>query len=121
MPVIPSMLLKKLYERGSLKNNDRGFEFRLKNTLAPGTIVGLSRVQLDGRTLGPAHVSICTEKRCVPASEVTPQRPLDFGVNVLVTIQVEEEQLTSGPHRITVVPNTKEVGELEIEITDSIA
>ncbi len=49
MPTIPSMLLKKLYQKGSLKNTESGFEFALKNTLAPGTIVGLRTLVVDGQ------------------------------------------------------------------------
>ena len=36
MVSVPGFLLKRLYQRGSLKNNDTGFEFQLGNRLGSG-------------------------------------------------------------------------------------
>lgn len=121
MPTIPSVLLKKLYQKGSLKNTDEGFEFALKNVLAPGTIVGISRLAVDGRDVDASSVVVCYEDKCMAALDISPQHPLDFGVNTVVTIQVKGDALASGPHSVVIVPNTKEVGELEIGIKDVIS
>ena len=120
MPTIPGALLKKLYQKGSLKNTGDGFEFSLKNVLAPGTIVGISRLTVDGRDVDASRIVACYGGKSMAVPDISPQRPLDFGINTVVTVQVEGDTLDSGSHDIVVVPNTKEVGELEIGITDTI-
>ena len=38
--MIPTFLLKKLYVKGSFRNTPTGFQLSLRNTLAPGTLIG---------------------------------------------------------------------------------
>ena len=47
--LIPSLLLKKLYTLGSLKNTPGGVEFAIKNRLSDAELVGLVRIAVDGR------------------------------------------------------------------------
>jgi hypothetical protein len=39
--MFPSYLLQKVYVKGSLKNNEDGYEFALKNIVDTGTLVGI--------------------------------------------------------------------------------
>ncbi len=121
MPTIPGMLLKKLYVKGSLKNTEGGFEFALKNTLAPGTIVGIRTLVVDGQRVEPSQVEVAFGGKTWSAEQVTLQNPLDFAVNLVVTVRVKGSPLAAGSHRILIVPNTKEVGELDIEVADEVA
>jgi len=121
MPTIPSALLKKLYVRGSLKNTENGFEFALKNTLAPGTIVGIRSLVVDGQKVDGSRVEVAFGGKTWALEHITLQNPLDFVVNLVVTVRVKGAPLASGTHRILIVPNTKEVGELDIEISDEVA
>ena len=120
MPAVPSFLLKKLYLQGSLRNIERGFEFRIKNTLAPGTIVGLTSLKVDGREVPLERVTVAWEGREARAAEVSPERPFPFDVNMEAALRVEGEQLTAGSHQISFTVVTKEVGELTIPIADSV-
>ena len=120
MPTIPAMLLKKLYQRGSLKNTEGGFEFALKNTLAPGTIVGLGNLIVDGQKVPPAQIEVLFSGKTWSAEQVSVQSPLDFAINLVVTVRVKGAPLSAGPHKVYVMPNTKEVGELDIEISDVV-
>ncbi len=119
--VIPSFLLKKLYVKGSFKNTPNGFELALRNTLAPGTLIGISPMQIDGREIPLAHVLIATgDAAPVRASGISLASPRQFPLNVIVKFQVEDQPLTPGNHRVTVQVNTKEAGELKIDAEDSI-
>ena len=120
MSAVPSFLLKKLYLKGSLKNTERGFEFRIKNILAPGTIVDLTSLEVDGREVLLDRVTVAWEGREARAAEVSPERPFPFDVNVEAALRVEGEQLTAGSHQISLTVVTKEVGELTIPIADSV-
>jgi len=120
MSAVPSFLLKKLYLKGSLRNTERGFEFRIKNTLAPGTIVGLASLRVDGREVPLEVVTVAWEGGEARAAEVSPESPLSFGLNVEATLRVEGEQLPAGAHQISLTVVTKEVGKLTIPIADSV-
>jgi len=120
--IVPSFMLKKLYLQGSFKNTPNGFEFALKNTLAPGTIIGLSPLQIDGHDVPLANISIAVGNVTpVRASDISLDQPRSFPLNVTVKFEVTGETLTPGKHRVTVIVNTKEAGELKIDAEDSIA
>ena len=119
--VIPSFLLKKLYVKGSFKNNSTGFELALRNALAPGTLIGISPLKIDGREI-PLDKILITAGDAVPvrASEISLTAPRLFPLNVVVKFQVEDHPLAPGPHRLAVMVNTKEAGELKIDAEDTI-
>lgn len=122
MPVVPSFMLKKLYVRGSLKNSAAGFELTLKNILAPGTIIGLNSLKVDGREVALEDIRVRSGGGIdVAVSAITAQSPVAFPLNATATIQVVGEPLAPGPHDIRIAVNTKEVGLLEIPVADSIA
>ena len=119
--VIPSFLLKKLYVKGSFKNNSTGFELALQNTLAPGTLIGISPLKIDGREI-PHDKILITAGATAPvrASDISLAAPRLFPLNVVIKFQVEDQPLALGPHRLTVLVNTKEAGELKIDAEDTI-
>jgi hypothetical protein len=51
--MFPSYLLQKVYLKGSLKNNEDGFEFALKNIVDTGTLVGMNPLVVDGESIPP--------------------------------------------------------------------
>lgn len=119
--MIPSFLLKKLYVPGSFQNTANGFQLSLRNTLAPGTILSLSPLQIDGRPVPLENIEIITgDTAPVRASAISPDQPKAFPLNVVVTFRVIDQPLTPGRHRVTVSVNTKEAGELKIDAEDSI-
>jgi len=120
--VIPTFLLKKLYLKGSFKNNPTGFELALRNTLAPGTLIGISPLKIDGRDIPLDKILIAAgDTPPVRASDISPAAPRLFPLNVVIKFQVEDQPLSAGPHRVTVQVNTKEAGELKIDAEDSIS
>ena len=119
--VIPTFLLKKLYVKGSFKNTPTGFELALRNTLAPGTIIGISPMKIDSRDIPLDQLLITTgDAAPVRASDISLAAPRQFPLNVIIRFQVEDQPLAPGPHRVTVQVNTKEAGELKIDAEDSI-
>ncbi|MDE3091907.1 MAG: hypothetical protein KGJ80_21250, partial [Chloroflexota bacterium] len=117
----PAFLLRKLYVKGSFKNTPTGFQLALKNTLAPGTLIGISPLQIDGRDVPLDKILITAgDAASVRASEITLTSARAFPLNVVVKFQVEDQPLAPGPHRVTVQVNTKEAGELRIDAEDTI-
>ena len=121
MPVIPAFMLKKLYVKGSLKNTDTGFQLRLKNTLAPGTIIGVSPLTVDGTIYPPEKITVSSQSKSTTAIDVKPDAPFTFGVGNVVTLEVEGDPLEGPEHTLAIAVNTQEVGELDIEVTDTFS
>jgi hydroxymethylglutaryl-CoA reductase (NADPH) len=119
--LIPSFLLKKLYVKGSFKNNSTGFELALQNTLAPGTLIGISPLRIDGREIPLDKILIAAgDAAPVRASDISLTTPRLFPLNVIVRFKVEDQPLAPGAHRLNVTVNTKEAGELKIDAEDTI-
>jgi hypothetical protein len=121
MPAIPPFVLKKLYVKGSLRAEDDGFALDLKNVIAPGTISAFTGLDLDGQPVDPVQVTL------VPpggnprsASQVSPQAPLQFPVGATVTLRVAGATLVPGPHELAIHVVVREVGPLDIPVTDTL-
>ena len=121
MSSLPVFLLKKLYVKKSLKNTANGFELAIQNTIAPGTIVGMLPVVVDGKEcpLEQTRVVVAGGKT-LTSTEVSARSPLQFGVGLKVTIQVDGDPLAPGPHSLVLSPKTKEAGTLKIPVDDTV-
>jgi ubiquitin len=56
--IIPSMLLKKLYTLGSLKNAEGGVQFAVKNRLSDVELTGLRKIAVDGKDAPPDSLTL---------------------------------------------------------------
>jgi hydroxymethylglutaryl-CoA reductase (NADPH) len=121
MPAIPAFMLKKLYLKGSLKNVAEGFEFQIKNTLAPGTITALLPIEVDGKAFPAADTFISRGEEKIAASAITKEKPTSFGINTTVTMMVKGATLAPGSHTLGIGVVTKEAGELKWDISDTVA
>jgi len=119
--MIPSFLLKKLYVKGSFKNTATGFELKLQNALAPGTLLGFSPLEIDGRAVPLERVYFSVnDAPARRADQVSLDAPVLFPVNSIVTIRVEDQPLARAAHRLTLEINTREAGALKIDAEDTI-
>ncbi len=114
--VIPAALLRRFYVDGSLLNTEGGFEFQLKNRVAPTTIVSLGPVEIDGEPHAADDVTI-TASRLRIASQVDSQSPLFLAMGRKVTINVKSDNKLNGKHELLVHALTKEVGAVVIGVT----
>jgi len=121
MPVIPPTVLKKLYVKGSLRPEDRGFAFDLKNLIAPATITDVESLDVDGESIEASLVTV------VPPSgnsrridQISSGTPLHFPVGVVVTVRVASETLEPGEHELVLHMKVKEIGSLDIPISDTV-
>lgn len=120
MPAIPLFLLKKLYVKGSLRTEAEGFGLTIRNTLAPGTITGISPLEIDGQVVPLEKITIGKGNNTRPADKITPASPFPFGLNDEANLLVKGMSLEPGTHSLTVTVKTKEVGELNIQVEDSL-
>lgn len=122
MPIIPPSVLKKLYVTGSLHLEDQGFAFDLKNLIAPATLTNVSCIDVDGVATENSLLTIVPPSgNPRPADRISASRPLDFPVGAVVTLHVAGEPLDSGKHELTLHVELKEIGSLQIPISDTVA
>lgn len=117
---VPSFLLKKLYVKNSLKNTDEGFEFDLKNTLMDATITKPVTLHVDNKLIPPGTITITAEDTTWKAADISESNPAPLKVNVQVTMRVKGETLKSGEHSLEIGATTKEYGDIEFTVTDSL-
>ncbi len=121
MATIPPSVLKKLYVEGSLRAESSCFTFDLKNLVAPATIVGFNTLQVDGEAVNPQQVTVVPPNgNVIPIEEIKQNRPLDFPVGVTITLRVDDEPLPPGHHELSLHTEVKEIGSLDIPISDTV-
>jgi hypothetical protein len=115
--MLPPAVLRQLYVQGSLTNTPEGAAFKLKNSLAPATVIGLE-IAVDGQKVPPEKIFIVAggQKRGVSELASAGQK---FNVRDEVTVFMAGVTLPSGAHKIDIKAKTKEWGELAFDITDT--
>lgn len=121
MPVIPSTVLKKLYVQGSLRLEDHGFAFDLKNLIAPATITDVDGLDIDGDAIDDDLVTVVPPSgNSRPINQISSGTPVHFPVGVVVTVHVASEPLEPGEHEFVLHLKVKEIGALDIPICDTV-
>ncbi len=120
--IIPSMLLKKLYTLGSLKNADEGVQFSIKNRLSDAELVGLRSVAINGTPVALEHVSlVLADGRTLSPNEISASHPIAFPLRAMVTVQTPLPALPNGKHEIEIAFETKPFGKLQFKVEDAIS
>ncbi len=117
---VPSFMLKQLYKTKSLKNTGDGFEFVIKNTLMDGTIAGPLTLAVDNKPIPQEKISITIQGKSWSSTDVSKTNTLPLKVNVEVTVTVKGEPLKPGKHQVDIATTTKEFGEIEFSIEDTV-
>lgn len=121
MIVVPSFLLKRLYVKGSLRNNDQGFQFELKNTLGSGYANELLPLTLDGKELPKERSYFVIDADEVPFSAISKERPFTLAKNKTSTILVKGVTLSEEPHKIGFSFVVQGLGKLGFEVADAVS
>src|SRR5438309_2077117 len=123
MPTIPNFLLKKLYEKGSLRvaHDGKHFNthFKLKNNLASATIQSIS-VAIDGHAIAPQALHMTLRGLEANGGEVTHEEPFHFPYDSEVDCKVNDLHLGKGKHEISLRAGTQEIGDVAIDVDDVV-
>jgi hydroxymethylglutaryl-CoA reductase (NADPH) len=115
---VPSFLLKRLYVKGSLRNNEQGFQFELKNTLGSGYGNELLPLTLDGKELPKESSYFILDAVETPFPAVSKETPFTLSMNKTLTILVKGVTLSAEPHKIGFSFVAEGLGKLGFEVTD---
>jgi len=98
---IPSMLLKKMYTFGTLKNDSEGVRLGLKNRLSDARLLQVQDVTIDGNKIGLDRVTIQTEDGArFKAPKITAEHPIDFPLRRVIHMRIQGLSLEKGKHTI---------------------
>lgn len=116
--MLPPAVLRQLYVQGSLANTPEGAAFKLKNSLAPATVIGLE-IAVDGSKVPPDKIYVVAAGQKKSATELSASGQ-KFNVRDEVTILLQGVNLAPGSHKIDIKAKTREWGELNFDVTDTV-
>ena len=119
--IIPSMLLKKLYTLGSLRNADSGVQFAVKNRLSDVELIGVRKVAIDGKELPLDSLQLLlNDGRVLAPAQISAATPLAFPLRSPITVQTQLPALPKGKHEIELGFEAKTFGKLQFKVDDAI-
>ena len=125
--MIPKFLLRKLYVKGSLKNEDTtgdgipdSISFQIKNSLANGTVIGVEYIKIDDNEIPLDTIEVMLEDKTIKLNEVTPENTFPIKVRVVSTWIIKGKTLDPGEHKLELSIQTKEAGTLTFDVKDNI-
>jgi len=117
---VPAFLLRRLYVKGSLRNEGEGFAFDLKNSLGSGYAEQVLPLSVDGDEVPPAQAMFTVGDERTAFPEVSSERPFTLGMNTVVTIAVAGRTLDPGKHKIGIGFIVTGMGKMQFDVTDVI-
>ena len=118
---IPSLILKQLYNFGSLKNLDEGVQLSLKNRLAETELTGVTQLSIDGAEQPLDRVTLHIDGASLTASEISADAPLRFPLGQTVELRAPAGRLDDGRHEIALGFETENFGKLSFKVKDGLA
>lgn len=123
MKFIPSSVLRRLYDRGSLRNVHGGFTFSIKNRLSEASLVGITSVEVDQEEIDLERITFSPVAGGEPrsATQIHGDSPLRLPLGEILRIHVEHSPLEEGAHHLEMVFQCKPYGTLKLNIDDHLA
>ncbi len=121
MNILPSFILNRIYQKGSLKKTAKGVTFKLKNILGPGIITGINFVKINDTIYNSSVIKIIKSGVDTVAEQVSCDNPLIFKLNEDVTCIVENcREVQEGLNKIAVELISKDVGKVNVMLSDTL-
>ena len=121
MVYIPSVLSNKVYEHGSLRNTDDGFEFCFANRMTPISISGMRdiKVEVDGVRYPSDTINLKLGDRTISLEDGRVEGTYTFAKSEKLLIKVRGNQLTDGHHSVRISFITNEYGGATMKVSDN--
>jgi hydroxymethylglutaryl-CoA reductase (NADPH) len=121
---IPGLILKQMYNFGSLENAPGGVRFSVKNRLSDATITRLSGIRIDGKEIARRDLTLELEEgekvHKLRAEEITADKPVSFPLARTIAIHAQNGDLEKGKHEIEISVETAPFGALSFKVQDAI-
>ena len=117
---IPSMLLKQLYTRDSLRNTPEGVRFSLKNRLSDSTVTALYSIKIDDAAVPRSAIMVeLGDGSRLTADEVSRQ-PVAFPLRRSIDVICAVPPLDKGMHKIEVKFDATPFGTLTLKVDSAV-
>ena len=113
-------MLSKMYVEGSLKNQNGGFVFSIKNKVDSGSVSGIAKLAVDGKELPLEGVTVQIGEKVRPVTEISWSASLYVPYGATMVFYVPGT-LSEGEHTINMQINVPELGRISFPITASVA
>lgn len=119
--IVPEFLLKKIYQKGTLKKDESGVSFELKNILGPGFISGFNFVQINDKKFEAEDVTFMTDNTEIKGTDVSENKPLKFRLGQKGTIKIFDNTcLQEGSNKIIIEIMNPEAGKVTVKFEDNL-
>jgi len=119
--LIPSLLLKQLYTRASLKNVDGGVQFSIKNRLKDAHISEVLKVNIGGQDISLDKITIdLGEGHTLSPADISKESPVDFPLRKTLNIIASMDQLAEGKYDVEISVNSAPFGKLKFKVEDGL-
>jgi len=119
--MIPSFLLAKLYVKGSLKNNDTGFEFALKNIIDSTMLIGIGPIGVGEKNYEGEAITMTVGDKSINGAELSRSNSVPVRMGAPLMVSVTGEKLADGEQRVTIAATTSDIGRIKFDINDKVA
>ena len=121
MVVVPEFLIKRIYQKGSLKKTDDGASVVLKNVLGPGFISGFNYVKINDVTYEPQEVKFVTNGQELLGTEVSEANPIAFRLGQSGTLIMSgKDSVVDGANKIVIEAMNPEAGKVVLSVEDTL-
>ncbi len=117
---IPSLILRQLYNMGSLENVPAGVRFGLKNRLSDATLTGVAGISVDGQAVPIDQIRLEVGGEEISPGEVTPDQPIVFPLRKQMTVTWLGAVLELGKHTVGIDFQADPFGRLSFDVKDAI-
>lgn len=120
MSIVPEFLIKRIYQKGSLKQTEDGVCFNLKNVLGPGFISGFILVKINDAVFGADKVKFLTQGLEIEAESVNEENPIGFRLGQEGTLILQGAKcLQEGINQIIIELVNPEAGKVRLSLSDN--
>ena len=120
MVSVPGFLLRRLYQKGSLKNTETGFEFLLSNRLGSGYAHGMLPITVDGGEVALGNAAFVLDGVVTPFDSISRDSTFTLSMNKTIIVRVEGTVLSPGAHTIGMGFEVPGLGTLSFDFTDVV-
>jgi len=120
--LIPRLLLKQLYTFRSLKNDNGGVSFSLKNRLQDAKLTEIIHLKLDDREISLDRITLdFGNSQLISPSEISKESPVDFPLRKSFNLIAKTDPLQLGKHKIELRFRAKPFGKLTLKVDGAIS
>ncbi len=120
MVIVPEFLIRRIYQKGSLKRLENGASVVLKNVLGPGLISGFNFVKINDTVFEAKDVKFITNGKEVAGTDVSEENPVIFRLGQTGTLIMNgQDCIIDGTNKIIIEEMNPEAGKVQLSAEDT--